>query len=110
MPSAARRLDTPTFGTQSFPLLCNKSIHRHDRSLRRKNLLRENAVNFRIGIETRILEDDAPEVQVKRPPQRGKSNPTRRNSKKHQILNATRAKNQVELVLRKRADSLLMHY
>ena len=92
------------------PLLRDEGIHGDDRCLGRENLPGENAVNFLIGVETGVLEDDAAVIQVKRAPQRGENDAARRDAEEHQILNATRAKDQVKLVLRKRAHPLLMDH
>lgn len=48
-------------------LLPNKFIHRDDHCLHRENLLRQHPVNFRIGVETGVLEDNAAVVEVGRP-------------------------------------------
>lgn len=88
---------------QSFALFRDEAIHGDDRCLCRENLLGENPVNLRIRVETGVLEDAAAVIQVEHASQRGEHDAARRHSEEHQILNATRAKNQVKQVLRKRA-------
>lgn len=97
-------------GLNHSPLLSNEGIHGEDRCLGWENLLGENPVNFLVGVETGVLEDDASEIQVECPPEGGKSNTTRLNPKEHQVLNAARAENQVEMVLRKCTDALLIDH
>lgn len=93
----------------SLTLLGDEGIHGEDGCLRRENFLREDAVNFGIAVEAGVLEHDAAEIQVGSAPQRGESDAAGGDSEEHQILNAARAQNQVQLVLRKCADSLLIN-
>src|ERR1700722_16999979 len=65
-------------------------------------------MDFLIGIETGVLDDHASKIQIKRPPQRGECDATRRDAEEYQILNAARSKKQVEMVLRKGRYSLLI--
>ena len=68
---------TDEFNDSIIPLLRDEGVHCDDRCLRRENFLRENAVNFRIGVEAGVLDDDASEVQVECPSQRGEGDATR---------------------------------
>ena len=91
-------------------LFRDECIHRDNRRLRRENLFGENTVDFLVGIETGVLEHDATKIQVGGAPERGKRNAAGGNSEEHQIFDAARPQNQVQLVLRKCADSLLIDH
>src|SRR5271168_841262 len=93
----------------SFSLLGDEGIHGEDSRLRWENLLGENAVNFLVGVEAGVFKDDAAEIQVGGAPERGERDAAGGNSEKHQILDAARAQNQLELVLGERAHSLLVN-
>src|SRR5580704_10965082 len=92
----------------STPLLSDKSFHGEDRRLCRENLLGGDAVNFGKGVEAGVLQDDAAVIQVSSAPQRGKSDAAGGNSEEHQIVNAARTQNQVQLVFGERSNSLLV--
>jgi hypothetical protein len=92
----------------SLALFRYECVHGEDCCLRRENLLDEHAVNFEIGVETSVLQDDAAVIQIGAAPQRGEGDAAGGNSEEHQIFNSARAQNQVELVLRERAHSLLI--
>jgi len=55
--------------TQLFPLLGDEGVHGEHRRLHGEDLLRENAVNFRISVEAGVLEHDAAIIEVKGAPQ-----------------------------------------
>ncbi len=93
----------------SLTLICEEGVHGKDGRLRRENLLSEHAVNFGIGVEAGILQDDAAVIQVGGAPQRGERDAAGGNSEEHQIFDAARTQNQVQLVLGERADALFIH-
>ena len=92
----------------SLTLLGDEGIHGEHRCLCRENFLGEDAMDLFVGVEAGVLQNDAAEIQVGGAPERGESDAAGGNSEEHQILDAARAQNQVQLVLRKRADSLLI--
>jgi hypothetical protein len=94
----------------SVSLFRDEPIHREDCGLPRENLLGENTMDFLVGIEARVFEDDASEIEVGGAAQRGEGDAAGGNSEEHQILDAARAQHQVQLVLRERADALFVDY
>lgn len=93
----------------SLLLFGDESVHGEDRCLHRKDFFGKNAVNFWIGVKASVLEDDAAEIQVERAPDSGKSDAAGEDAEENKILNAARAKEQVELILRECAHTLLIN-
>jgi hypothetical protein len=93
---------------RSLTLFGDEGVNGKDCGLRRKNLLGEHAVNFGIRVEAGVLQHDATVIQIGSAPQRGKRDAAGGNSEQHQIFNAARTQNQVELVLRECPHSLLI--
>jgi len=73
-----------------------------------ENFFGENAVNFEVGVKAGVFENGAAEVQIIGAPDGGESDAAGGDAEEDKILNATRAKKQMELVFRKCADALLM--
>jgi hypothetical protein len=105
------RLFWVTLAVARIPLLAlfsDEGVDGEDRCLRGENFFGEDAVNFGIGVEAGILQDETAVIHVGGATKRGERDATGGNSEEHQVFNSARAQNQVELVLRERAHTLFI--
>ncbi|HXS67522.1 MAG TPA: hypothetical protein VN761_01690 [Candidatus Polarisedimenticolia bacterium] len=88
----------------------DKVFRRGDPCLPRENLFSQNAVNFRVGIKAGIFENNAAEIQIKGPPQRGENDPAGGDAKENEVFDFAGAKDHLKIVIGKRADSLFINH
>src|SRR6202012_6064841 len=81
-----------------------------DPGLSRENFLSQNPMNFRIGIKAGIFENHAAKIQIKSPPQRGENNSTGGDAKENEMFDLASAKNHLQIIVGKRADSLFINH
>ena len=68
----------------------------------------QHAVHFRVGVEAGVVQHHAAEVEVGGAPQRGERDAAGRDAEEHQVFDAPRAQQQVQLVFAEGADPLFV--
>lgn len=109
MQTGGQRAPSTGFGAARSSLSGDEVIHGHDGGLGRENLPGENTMDFGIGVEAGVAEDDAVEIEVECAAQGGEGNAAGGDAEEDEVFDAARAEDQVEFVFTERAHALLVN-